>query len=422
MDPARSEPEPRAAPRVTRRTLLRAAGLGALAAGLAACAPAGPTPSAAALATASQPPSSPHTPAPSPAGSTPGPRSTPRPSVPPTLETMVAGLLVVGFRGQSLDDAPWVRAALDAGLGGVVLFDRDGRTGKARNVHTPAQVRALTAALRDAAGARSLLIAVDQEGGKVTRLSPAHGYPAVASEAEIGRGTQKTARRWARDLATTLAGAGVTLNLAPVVDLDVNRSSPAIGALGRSFSADPDVVVAMAGIELDAHRAAGVLATLKHFPGIGSSTANTDFGVADVTDTWTRRELDPFRRLIDAGTADAIMAGHVVNRRLDPDNPASLSPAVVTDLLRGELGWEGVVITDDLGAAAIVERYGADEAVLLALEAGNDLLLFANQQAYDPGVVARTVATVTGAVGSGRLDEARIEASWRRVRALLGGG
>jgi len=342
--------------------------------------------------------------------------------VPPTLETMVAGLLVVGFRGQSLDDAPWVRAALDAGLGGVVLFDRDGRTGKARNVHTPAQVRALTAALRDAAGARSLLIAVDQEGGKVTRLSPAHGYPAVASEAEIGRGTQKTARRWARDLATTLAGAGVTLNLAPVVDLDVNRSSPAIGALGRSFSADPDVVVAMAGIELDAHRAAGVLATLKHFPGIGSSTANTDFGVADVTDTWTRRELDPFRRLIDAGTADAIMAGHVVNRRLDPDNPASFSPAVVTDLLRGELGWEGVVITDDLGAAAIVERHGADEAVLLALEAGNDLLLFANQQAYDPGVVARTVATVTGAVGSGRLDEARIEASWRRVRALLGGG
>ena len=342
--------------------------------------------------------------------------------MPPTLETMVAGLLVVGFRGQSLDDAPWVRAALDAGLGGVVLFDRDGRTGKARNVHTPAQVRALTAALRDAAGARSLLIAVDQEGGKVTRLSPAHGYPAVASEAEIGRGTQKTARRWARDLATTLAGAGVTLNLAPVVDLDVNRSSPAIGALGRSFSADPDVVVAMAGIELDAHRAAGVLATLKHFPGIGSSTANTDFGVADVTDTWTRRELDPFRRLIDAGTADAIMAGHVVNRRLDPDNPASLSPAVVTDLLRGELGWEGVVITDDLGAAAIVERHGADEAVLLALEAGNDLLLFANQQAYDPGVVARTVATVTGAVGSGRLDEARIEASWRRVRALLGGG
>jgi len=342
--------------------------------------------------------------------------------VPPTLETMVAGLLVVGFRGQSLDDAPWVRAALDAGLGGVVLFDRDGRTGKARNVHTPAQVRALTAALRDAAGARSLLIAVDQEGGKVTRLSPAHGYPAVASEAEIGRGTQKTARRWARDLATTLAGAGVTLNLAPVVDLDVNRSSPAIGALGRSFSADPDVVVAMAGIELDAHRAAGVLATLKHFPGIGSSTANTDFGVADVTDTWTRRELDPFRRLIDAGTADAIMAGHVVNRRLDPDNPASFSPAVVTDLLRGELGWEGVVITDDLGAAAIVERYGADEAVLLALEAGNDLLLFANQQAYDPGVVARTVETVTGAVGSGRLDGARIEASWRRVRALLGGG
>ncbi len=402
---------------VSRRALLQGVGLGVLATGLGACAPATPSP------TSLPPPGSPSAGAPTPGPtSTPGVTATARPPDQPTLETMVAGLLVVGFRGADLDAVPWVRRAIEASLGGVILFDRDQGTGNARNVTSPAQVRRLTADLKAAAGPRRLVIAVDQEGGAVTRLSPTHGFPAVASEAEVGRGTAKAARRWATALATTLADAGITLNLAPVVDLDVNPASPAVGGLGRSFSADSDIVVAMAGIEIDAHRAAGVLTTLKHFPGIGSSTGNTDSGVVDVTDTWTRRELDPFRRLIDADQADAIMAGHVVNRTLDPDRPASLSAAVVTDLLRGELGWEGVVITDDLGAAAIVERYGAAEAAILALEAGNDLLLMANQQVYDPGVVDATVAAVAGAVTAGRLDRARIAASWARVQAMLGGG
>ena len=115
------------------------------------------------------------------------------------------------------------------------------------------------------------------------------------------------------------------------------------------------------------------------------------------------------------------MAGHVVNGQLDPDHPASLSKAVVTDLLRGELGWKGVVVTDDLQAAAIQHAFGRDEAVLLALEAGNDLLLFANQQSYDPDVVARVVDVVSGAVASGRLRKSRIDEAWERVQRVFGG-
>lgn len=412
--------------RVSRRSILRAGGLGLLAAGLAACAPApatsppaGTTPGASPAPSGSGGAGSPEPPP----TRTPTPKPTPSPDPSlPDLETMIAGLLVVGFRGRTLDASPWVRDAIRAGLGGVILFSRDGKTGKARNVKSPAQVRRLTDDLRAEAGGRPLIIAIDQEGGKVLRLSPAYGFPAVASEAAVGRGTEAAARTWAKGLAATLAAAGVTLNLAPVVDLDVNPTSPAIGALDRSFSADAAVVTAMAAIEVEAHRAAGVLTALKHFPGIGSSTENTDFGVADVTDTWTDIELEPFRRLIADDRADMVMAGHVVNRSLDPDHPASLSAAVVTGLLRGELGWEGVVITDDMTAAAIDDRYGEDEAILLALEAGNDLLLFANQQRYDPKVVTRTVETVRAAVASGRLDRARIEASWKRVRSLLGGG
>ncbi|HET7030679.1 MAG TPA: glycoside hydrolase family 3 N-terminal domain-containing protein [Candidatus Limnocylindrales bacterium] len=413
--------------RITRRDFLRVTALGGVATFLAACgsSEASPFPSASASASG-QRSASPSLPSASPAESasvSPSAPPTPSPSAGPSLREQIAALLIVGFRGSDLADAGWVRTALaEHGLGGVILFDRDQRTGGSRNVISPAQVRRLTGELRAAAGDRPILIGVDQEGGVVTRLSPAHGYPAVQSEATIGAGTVAAARTWAKALAGTLADAGFNLNFAPVVDLNVNPDSPAIGALDRSFSADPDVVVRMATIEIDAHRAAGVRTTLKHFPGIGSSTTNTDFGVADVTKTWTRAELEPFRRLVAAGEADLVMAGHVVNRTLDADHPASLSRAIVTDLLRGELGWDGVVVTDDLQAAAITQAFGADEAILLAVEAGNDLLLFANQQVYTSAIVDRAIRVVADAVSAGRLDRSRIEEAYGRVQRVIGGG
>ena len=417
---------PAASAVVSRRDLLRAAALGGLAAFLAACGssqPPVPSPatSSGPSSPASPPPATSSVPAPSAAvpSSTPSPSSSPT-AAGPSLRERIAALLVVGFRGSRLEQTAWLRTALaETGLGGVILFDRDQLTGARRNVTSPAQVRTLTADLRAAAGARRILIGTDQEGGIVTRLGPATGFPAVASEAEIGRGSTAAARAWARTIATTLDDAGVDLNFAPVVDLDVNPRSPAIGALDRSFSADPAVVVRMATIELEAHRARGVRTTLKHFPGIGSSTTNTDFGVADVTKTWTPRELEPFGQLIAAGTADLVMAGHVVNGKLDPDRPASLSGPTVDGVLRGQLGWDGVVVTDDLQAAAITRQFGRDEAVVLALEAGCDLLLFANQQVYEPGIVKRVLDAVEAAVAGGRLPRSRVDDAYDRVTALL---
>jgi len=418
MDERAPDGPPRA-PVLSRRDVLRAAAVGGLALFLAACGtPTAPSSGTAAPAASPSPAGGP-TPLPVPSI---GPSSSAAPSPAVALRDRIAGLMVVGFRGSALSDAAWVRTALaESGLGGVILFDRDQLTGGARNVVSPAQVKRLTADLRAAAGDRGIVVSVDQEGGVVTRLGPAHGFPAVASEATVGAGTAAAARTWARGIATTLAANGFDLNFAPVVDLDVNPRSPAIGALDRSFSADPDVVVERATIEIGEHRAAGVRTTHKHFPGIGSSTTNTDVGVADVTRTWTRSELEPFRRLIAAGNVDLVMAGHVVNDQLDADHPASLSKAIVTDLLRGELGWDGIVVTDDLQAAAITTAFGRDEAILLALEAGNDLLLFANQQAYDPQLVSRVVKLVAGAVASGRLPESRIDEAYGRVQAMFGG-
>jgi beta-N-acetylhexosaminidase len=215
-----------------------------------------------------------------------------------------------------------------------------------------------------------------------------------------------------------MAAAGIDLDLAPVVDVDVNPTNPAVGALDRSFSSDPAVVAAMAEAEIHGLHEVGVRSVIKHFPGLGSATANTDFDHVDVTRSWTEAELEPYEILIADGVVDAVMTGHIVNDTIDPGVPASLSVATVKGLLRGRLGWDGAVVTDDLGAVAIASRHERDEAVRLALEAGNDLLLFANQGAYVADLADQVVATSVELVTSGRLAESRLEQSIERLDVL----
>jgi beta-N-acetylhexosaminidase len=306
---------------LTRPISRRAVLLGGLSAGasfiLAACGAAAPTPSR----LPSQSPASSgggasSSPTPS---ATPTAASTPSPTPGPSLESKIARLLIVGFRGLTVETAgPVVKAIAEDGLGGVILFSRDQLTGGARNIESPKQLTKLVADLRALAPDRTLLVAVDQEGGRVARLSPATGFPAFAGEHEIATKGDKAIEAWARSIATTLASVGINLNLAPVVDLDVNPDNPAIGALGRSFSADPAAVTRDATTEVRAHRDAGVRTALKHFPGLGSASTNTDFGVADVTKTWSPTELGPYRAMIAAGDVDLIMVGNLVNGRSRP--------------------------------------------------------------------------------------------------------
>lgn len=343
------------------------------------------------------------------------------------LRKKIGRMLIVGFRGTAPTITEPLMQAIAAGeLGGVILFDRDQLTGTSgRNITAPDQLTALTDSLRSTAllGAigPEFLIAVDQEGGRVARLNPGNGYPASESEADLGARNDLVHTTDAATLtAITLAGAGITFNLAPVVDLDLNPASPAIGGLGRSFSADPAVVVAHASAVIEAQQGAGIRMAIKHFPGEGSATGNTDKGIVDVTATWTNLELEPFRALIGAGLPDAVMVGHIVNGQLDPDRPAALSRPTVTGLLRGQLGWDGVVISDDLQAPAITQQFGADEAVALAIEAGVDLLLFANQQVYDADLVEHVLSVVLSLIESGRITESRLDASVMRIEGLFG--
>lgn len=328
-------------------------------------------------------------------------------------------MLIVGFRGEAVGPNDWiVRAIAEQGLGGVILFDRDQLSGGARNISSPEQVTSLVRTLQTAAAGR-LIVSIDQEGGRTARLNPANGFPATESEAQIGAiNSSATTQAWAQGIAQTLSSIGVTFNFAPVVDLNLNPNNPAIGQLGRSFSASADVVVANATDEIQAHRAAGVRTSLKHFPGFGSATGNTDFDVVDIGTTWRPAELEPFARLIAAGMADVVMVAHLLNRQLDPSLPTSLSPAVVTDLLRRQLGWEGAVVSDDMQAVAISSRYDGAHAVTLAVDAGVDLLVFANQQVFNPDVVTETIDTIANLVHSGHLTEARIDQSVARIDAI----
>jgi len=337
------------------------------------------------------------------------------------LEVAAGQILLIGFRGTTAPSTSTIAADLrDRAIGGVALFDYDVPSGRhGRNIIDPSQLAALCSQLQDAAGATKLLIAVDQEGGKVARLGPQDGYPSIPSAQDVGAGGDaEVARQVGAQVAGMLAAAGITIDLAPVVDVNVNPTNPIIGALGRSYAADPAVVTSMAAAMLEGLHSGGVLGVLKHFPGHGSSTGDTHLGVVDVSDTWTAAELQPYESLLPAGAADAVMVAHVFNRNLDPTYPASLSSATIDGLLRGQLGYRGPVISDDLQMKAITTQHSFEDTVRLAINAGNDLLCFGNNVTYDEGLGALAHATILDLVASGAVAEARVFEAQARVATL----
>ncbi|HUP83359.1 MAG TPA: glycoside hydrolase family 3 N-terminal domain-containing protein [Candidatus Limnocylindria bacterium] len=342
------------------------------------------------------------------------PPATPTPTPSPTTATLrrrAAGMLVVGFTGRTLPNDDPILKAIRAGLGGVILFSR--------NIDSPQQLATLTAKLRAAAGTRPLLIAIDQEGGAVARLNPANGFARTPPAAQVGaRNDPVYARRVGAKIGTMLRDSGINLNLAPVVDLNVNPANPSIGALGRSYSADPDVVVAMASKVMAAQRKRGVLTTLKHFPGLGSATGDTDHEFVDVSAMWSDAELEPFRRLIASGAPDLVMLANAFNDQLDARHPASLSAATLS-LLRDGLGWRGATITDDLMAGAITANYAREDALRLAINAGNDLLLLANTGNNATDLVQPALDSIEKLVAAGKVTEAQIDGANARIAALL---
>ena len=336
------------------------------------------------------------------------------------LENIIGQLFLLGFKGASVDIAhPIIRDLSKRNLGGVILFDRLlAEQQDQNNIISAAQTKTLTSSLRKYAST-PLLIAIDQEGGLVRRLKPHCGFPETASAAELGRRDDITLTHiHAASTAATLHGLGINFNLAPVVDLNSFPENPVIGGLQRSFSDDPTCVIRHSAAWIRAHHHYNILSCLKHFPGHGSSQTDSHLGFTDISSSWQQEELVPFKSLIEKGLADSIMFGHLFHKELDPDYPASLSPAVVSGLLRRQLGYQGPAITDDLQMKAITEKYGLEEAVCQALAAGIDMIIIGNNLDYDPGVLKRIIPAVSQAVKKKKIPETRISSAWQRVKKL----
>ncbi len=339
---------------------------------------------------------------------------------PPSLDAQIGQMLMVGFRGTSLDkDSFILKTIQEINLGGVILFDYDVPSKSfPRNIQSFEQTEALIRQLQSRAPT-PLLVAIDAEGGGINRLKSQYGFLDIPSAHTLGKASLEECRIHYNKLADQLKRLGINLNLAPVVDLDLNPESPVIGSLERSFSASPEIVIQRAAVFIDSHRSYGIITCLKHFPGHGSARNDSHLGLTDVTTTFQDIELQPFQDLIRSQKADIVMTAHIIHRDLDPQYPATLSSAILKDLLREQMGFRGVIISDDMQMGAISRHFGFEEALVQAVEAGCDILALANNsQFYDERAVLKAHRALKAAVQENRIPPSRIADSYTRIMRL----
>jgi beta-N-acetylhexosaminidase len=321
------------------------------------------------------------------------------------MRAMAARLVCAGFPGTEVDAG--LREMLAEGIGGTILFSR--------NATTADQVSALSDSIKReavAAGRPAPFVSIDHEGGRVMRAR--EGFTAVPEMREIGTKGPEEAARVGATFARELRACGIDINFAPVVDVDSNPANPVIGA--RSFASDPARVGACASALIRAMQAGGVAACAKHFPGHGDTHVDSHLDLPVLPHGLERLsavELLPFRDAIAAGVA-SVMTAHVVFEALDPGVPATMSARAVDGLLRRELGFGGVIFSDDLEMKAIADRMDFGEACVRAVEAGCDCLLVCHE-------IDRQRAAITSiaeAIRSGRLSHERIALSHARLDAL----
>ena len=337
---------------------------------------------------------------------------------PDSLSIKIGQMLMIGFRGISVSKAPEIVADInERRIGGIVLFDYDVPSHTPlRNITSPQQLSSLTLELQGLSKI-PLLIAIDQEGGKVNRLKPARGFPPSVSAEHLGRlnnpdSTTAAASQTARTLNA------MHINIAPVADLNTNPDNPVIGKLERSFSSDPKKVISNLKLIIRTNHDENIISTLKHFPGHGSSTTDTHRDFTDITASWSDKELEPYRTIIAAGYLDAIMTAHVFNGKLDPLYPATLSKATLFNLLRLQLGFKGVILSDDMQMKAIADHYGLETAIRLAIEAGVDVLVFGNNTSYDPAIASKATEIIHSLIQKKIITTERIDQSYQRIMEL----
>ena len=332
------------------------------------------------------------------------------------IKKMIGHMLIVGFDGTKVNQkSQIVQDIKKYNLGGVILFDKDYKSKKTKNIANPKQLQKLTKTLQ-AVSKEPLFISIDQEGGKVARLNPQDGFAKIPSAVTVSKYNYKDTVATYKKQAQMLKSVGINMNFAPVVDLAINPKNKVIVGMGRSFGSDPRQVVEYAKVVIDEQSKEHIVSVLKHFPGHGSSNADSHEGFVDVSETWSPEELKPYYGLLESQHADAIMTAHVFNKHIDKKYPATLSYRFNTLLLRNEMKFTGVIISDDMQMGAIAQKYTLKERITLAINAGVDMLLFANQ--LDNVSVEKLVNVVMSQLKAGAIPISRIVEANMRIENL----
>ena len=341
------------------------------------------------------------------------------PTNPPedTIDVMIGQMLMIGVGDFDLVDPrqPVFETIKSGKIGGVILYEK--------NIlfESPKNELALLINHLQKNAEIPLFISIDEEGGFVSRMKTKYGFPKNVSAQYLGQlDNLDSTRFYAKQTATLLNCFGINMNYAPVVDVNLNTRNPVIGKIERSYSPEYKKVIKHAYEVISLHDGTGVIPVLKHFPGHGSSKSDTHLGLTDVTDTWKIEEMYPYSALIDSGVVKAVMTAHIVNKALDETkNPATLSKRIVTGMLRDFLNYQGVIISDDLQMGAIRNEYGMREAIRLSIDAGVDILMFANNVNDDDKVLASTVhAIIKDLLFENVITRDRIYMSYKRIMKL----
>lgn len=334
-----------------------------------------------------------------------------------SLDEKIGQMILVGINDRTVlkkEDA--LRKEIANGkMGGILLFEKN-----VAKSNSKATLKNLISDMQDEAST-PLFISIDEEGGMVHRLKAKYGFFDIPGAADLGKlNNTDTTYFYYKKLAALLSELGINLNFAPTVDLALNPSNPVIAKVGRSYSANPEIVTEHAIAAIKAHHSEDVKTVIKHFPGHGSSTTDSHLGITDVTNLWKVLEIFPYNQIMNSGVTDAIMTAHIINCHLDTAClPATLSKTIVTGLLRNVMDYQGVVFSDDMQMYAISKNYGMENAVEMAINAGVDVIMFGNNVNLNDRITATEIhSIIRKLVDQGKINPERINQSYQRIMKL----
>jgi len=326
----------------------------------------------------------------------------------------ISQMLIFGINDAQkvLQEDSMLEAYSNMSLGGIILFEKN--ISKKRSEQ---HLKMLLDEIQTISKIPSF-IAIDEEGGKVNRLNPKYGFHETKSAKFLGdMNNFDTTYHYAKLTSSLLKELGININFAPTVDLALNQENPVIYKAERSYGRDPEKVYLHALNFMEAHMQDDIITVLKHFPGHGSSSTDTHKELTDVSKSWIIEELFPYDKLIKTGAVTGIMSSHVVNKQLDDSMlPGTLSKKMITGILRNFLSYKGVVFSDDMQMSAITKHYGTEEAIIKAINAGIDVLIFSNNQLPENRVTPNEIISlIERNIEDGRISLLRIDESYERI-------